>query len=329
MSSLYITKNGAVLRISGERLIVTLGKKKLTEVPALKIRQILIFGNGLLTPQTTDYVLSHNIEVAYLSTSGQYRGRLQPPFSQNLPLRKAQYQKFRNSGFCLLLAKDLIRAKLDNYVYFLQKKGNSTNSKRNINELRRYVKSVARASSLDNLRGVEGAFSALYFKAYRQILKTDLGFQKRIKHPPPDPINILLSLGYTLLFNMVHSMINLVGLDPYQGFLHQYKFGHAVLASDIMEPFRAPVIDALVARVINLGIIKAKHFKKKGGKVNLIREGIQRYFDEYERKMNSKRFFEPAAKHYDFRQIAEWQCRRLGRVLLGKNRARRPFMWRN
>ncbi len=117
----------------------------------------------------------------------------------------------------------------------------------------------------------------MYFKMYRQLLKEDFGFTKRIKHPPPDPINILLSLGYSLLYNLVHSMIHLVGLDPYQGFFHQYKFGHAALASDIMEPMRAPVVDVLVLRMVNLKMIRAKDFRKENGKVLLSREGLRKY----------------------------------------------------
>ena len=92
MSVLYIKKHGSVLRISGERFIVTQGKKKLAETPAFKIEQVVILGNGMITPQAMDYLMKKNIEVAYMSTSGRYRGKFQPPVSQNLPLRRAQYE---------------------------------------------------------------------------------------------------------------------------------------------------------------------------------------------------------------------------------------------
>jgi len=91
---------------------------------------------------------------------------------------------------------------------------------------------IPTAATLEQLMGYEGAAAALYYRVLRSFLKTDLGFQRRQAHPPTDPVNVLLSLGYTLLYNHLYAAINIVGLDPYQGFFHQRKHGHAALASD-------------------------------------------------------------------------------------------------
>lgn len=327
MSVLYLTKHGVVLRISGSRFIVTQGKMKLLEAPALKVDQVVVFGNALITPQAVDYVLKNNINVAYMSTSGRYRGCLQPPISQNLPLRRAQYELAKDSDFCLRLSKAILAAKVRNCVYLFTKRGRGRHRVPEVEQMRQSIRRVERARCLNELLGIEGSSSANYFKLYPRLLKEDFGFGKRIKHPPPDPINILLSLGYSLLFNLVHSMVSLVGLDPYQGFFHQYNFGHAALASDIMEPLRAPVVDALVLRLINLEIIKKEDFRKEGGKFLLRNEALRRYLEQYDQRLLKNRKYAPAKKSLNFKQILEWQCRHLARVLVGKEPWYRPFLW--
>lgn len=327
MSVLYLTQHGAILRIRGERFLVTQGKKKILETPAIKVDQVVILGNGLISPQAMNYLLKNNVDVAYMSTSGQYRGRLQPPFTQNLPLRKAQFALADDKDFCLAFSKAIVGTKVRNSIFLLQKKGQKQVFGRNIKDLSHFLRRIEGAESQDKLLGLEGSASARYFQTFARLLKTDFGFSKRIKHPPPDPVNILLSLGYSLLFNLVHSMINLVGLDPFQGFFHRYKFGHATLASDLMEPLRAPIVDTLVLRLVNLQMITEKDFSKQDGKVILKKEGLRRYLEEYDKRLRTTRKYALARKSLDFRQIIEWQCRHLGRVLLGKEDSYRPFEW--
>jgi CRISP-associated protein Cas1 len=74
---------------------------------------------------------------------------------------------------------------------------------------------------------------------------------ERSRRPPRDPVNAMLSFGYQLLWNHLLSLIELQGLDPYEACLHQGSERHAALASDLLEEFRAPIIDSLVLYAIN------------------------------------------------------------------------------
>ncbi len=327
MAALYINRHGATLRIRGERFSVTMGEETLMETPAIKVDQVVIFGNGILTPQAMDYLFKHNIETCFMTESGVYRGRLQPPMTQSLSIRKAQFEMGGNGEQCLNLARSAVLAKIQNSLHLVSKRGRKARVGNQTRRLRDLMKQVPKAESLDELRGLEGSASVAYFEAFRSFLKDAMGFRKRIKHPPEDPVNILLSLGYTLLFNRVHSMIHCVGLDPYLGFFHQPKHGRASLASDLMEALRAPVVDTLVLRVINLGIIQEKDFTRKEGNLVFERPAFKRYLEEYDERVKSRRHFEPADKKLDFMQIIEWQCRHFARVLTGRDEAFTPFLW--
>ncbi len=284
-------------------------------------------GNGLITPQAIDYLLRKNIDVAYLSTSGRYRGRLQPPFPQNLPLRKAQYRLAEDKAFCLKFSRAIVAAKVKNSIYLATSKGQKPFVGKQSEALKRVIDRIGRAGDVNKLLGLEGSASAKYFKILPKLLKNDFGFTKRIKHPPTDPLNILLSLGYSLLFNYVHSMINLVGFDPYQGFFHKYKFGHAALASDMMEELRAPVVDKLVVRMVNLKMIKERDFTKENGKTRMSKDALKKYVTEFDNRLSAKQTHANSGKSLDFKQIIEWQCRQLARVVLHKEPVYKPFIY--
>ena len=120
-----------------------------------------------------------------------------------------------------------------------------------INELAAFKSQLDSAATLDQLRGYEGAASASYFKGFAACLPASFAFQKRNRQPPLDPVNALLSFGYTLLFYNIYALVRARGLSPYVGMLHSLRQGHPALCSDLIEELRAPVVDSLVTGLLN------------------------------------------------------------------------------
>lgn len=103
------------------------------------------------------------------------------------------------------------------------------------------------ADSLPRVMGYEGAAARIYYWAFSKVLAAQgVCFAKRTKHPAKDPVSALLALGYNILHNNVLSLLVLERLNPAIGVLHSDKLGHAALASDMMEPFRAAIVDRVV-----------------------------------------------------------------------------------
>ncbi|QFY90284.1 CRISPR-associated endonuclease Cas1 [Magnetovirga frankeli] len=114
-------------------------------------------------------------------------------------------------------------------------------------------------TTIDSLRGIEGSGARCYFQAYASLFADSLGFAGRQRRPPPDPVNALLSLGYTLLNGAVQQAVAGAGLDPWLGFYHEPYHGRASLVCDLVEPFR-PHIDALVWQLLSSRTLRADHF---------------------------------------------------------------------
>jgi CRISP-associated protein Cas1 len=108
-------------------------------------------------------------------------------------------------------------------------------------------------TALETILGMEGAGSAAYFRCFGKLLSDprQWPFPGRVKRPPTDPVNSLLSFGYSLLTNKVASAVQLVGFDHFVGYLHSSFYGRPALALDLMEEFRPGIVDSVVVNILN------------------------------------------------------------------------------
>ena len=122
---------------------------------------------------------------------------------------------------------------------------------------------------------MEGMGSKAYFAVYRTCLRPGFTFAKRTRRPPRDPVNALLSLGYTLLGEAVATALEVVGLDPYEGFYHADKYGRPALALDLLEEFRGPVADSVVLTLINKRMLQPDDFTEPRQRTAALRHGLR------------------------------------------------------
>ena len=131
--------------------------------------------------------------------------------------------------------------------------------------------------SLDQLRGLEGAAAAMYFEAYFSAFAPQLGATGRNRRPPRDPVNVALSLSYTMLYSQATAACWMAGLDPALGALHTMSHGRAALACDLMEPLR-PRIDLWVWELFRQGTLRQEHFGNDGGGACLLGKAGRGHF---------------------------------------------------
>ena len=329
MAILYITQQGAVLHKSGNRVIVKKDRDVLQEIPIVQLDEVVIFGNGHITTQTMGYLLHKNIPVSFLSSQGKYKGKLQPPYAKDTHIRRQQYAAADDPSQCLGLAKCFVRGKLTNAVRFSQRqRSQNAEVKSAIRLARQTLEKLERAESLDSLLGYEGAGAVAHYRAFRQFLAHDWGFTTRQFRPPPDPINAMLSLGYTLLHNHVYTFINVVGFDPYCGYFHQPKHGHAALASDLMEEFRQVIVDGYVLSLVNNNRVRPENFEQTNKGIRFTKEALDRFLVGYYGRMQQTFQHPTRNEKTTYLRCIELQVRHLARVIAGEEKAYQPFLIR-
>ncbi len=287
MAVVYLTTMGSLVRRKGERLEVWKGKEKLGDVRLFDLERLVVVGSIQLTSQAVGLLLDKGIDVAFLSGGGRLRGSLVSAESRNVFLRLAQYDRWKDEAFRVALGREVVVAKLTAQRRLLAR------SERNhpgtlepdaLSELDRVLQQVADAQGADELRGLEGAGSGLYFRQFGKMLSS-VGFPGRKRRPPTDPANSLLSLGYVMLGNELGSLLEARGFDPAIGFLHGVRYGRKSLALDVIEPFRQPVVDRLTLRLLNLRQLTADDFEGGEQGLRLHPEALKRYFELYEEQL--------------------------------------------
>lgn len=191
-----------------------------------------------------------------------------------------------------------------------------------IESLGGFIERVGRTTQLSSLLGVEGSGAACYFGGLRALFATGWAFSNRNRRPPTDPVNVLLSLGYTLLVHKTLGAVQAVGFDPYQGFLHQVDYNRPSLVLDIMEEFRPLLVDALVIRCCADGRLTLADFTSSNDSqhpIVLSDDGKRRFIAAFEERMRTE-VTHPDGADGRPGKVTYWRClelqaRRLARAV--------------
>jgi CRISPR-associated protein Cas1 len=324
LASLYVVQQNAKLRIHNRRLQVDREDDDgevhvLHSVPLGQVSQVVLFGNVGLTTPAIDCLLGQETEVVFLTQNGEYRGRLLGSLSPHVPLRRAQYRHLDRPDFVLKMAQQFVRAKIVHQRALLMRhnreKGDAIMTAA-ADQLKNALAGVEHKTLLSFLRGLEGASSAAYFGGFRRLFASEWNFSDRNRRPPADPVNVLLSFGYTLLAQAAGSAVQVVGLDPYAGFLHEYVYNRPALALDLMEEFR-PVVDGIVLWACRSGQVIPGHFSPGPPErpVVLEEEGKRRFLLAYEQRMNQEFTHPGRGVKMPLRQCLIEQARQIGACL--------------
>ena len=222
------------------------------------------------------------------------------------------------------LVRGFVRGKLKNYRHSLlrtQREHPDVDLNNNITRLEQAIAPIEKTSSIDSLRGLEGAGSAAYFGCFQQLIRTsEFKFEARRRRPPTDPVNALLSFGYSLLRHDVQSALNIVGFDPYLGYLHVERYGRPSLALDLMEEFRPLIVDAVVLSLINKRSLTLTDFitEPLSGAVSLTKEGLHTFLRAYEQKKQSNFKHPVMGNKCTYQEAFEIQARLLSKYLMNQ-----------
>ena len=328
MATLYVVEQGAVVTKKGQRLLVSKGGELLQEVPMIHVDRVVLMGNVHFTTPALVHMLKRRIDVVLLSCHGTLRGRIQPPWAKDARLRQRQYELHRNDGVRLSLSKKFVLGKLRNMAVLWKRQRDGRSIGEHFKALKRLMGKAASASDLAKLRGYEGAASAQHFQVFKASLHQDLGFTGRAHRPPKDPVNALLSLGYTLLHNELYALVTAVGFDPYMGFYHEIKHGHPALASDLLEEWRPVIVDLLVLGLVNREEITPGHFRRTRTGLRLTKQGLTRFLEGYERRLTTRVIHPRLGRRLTYRRCLEAQVRLLAAYVRGETSMYEPFQWR-
>lgn len=317
MSVLYIKEQGTTLVKRQERLQVVKGQQILLDIPVANVDNISVIGNVQISTQALSMLLKYGIDINYFTFSGKYLGRTGAERSKNVFLRFAQYEMYHDMELRMGFAKQIVRNKVANQINMIRhfRYGESYDWKADVLQMERLSVSLGQKETPNSILGVEGMCSHIYFGAYGKMFKSRIQFRGRNRRPPKDPINVILSLGYTFLTKDVCMALEAESFEMYLGFLHGIRYGRKSLALDMVEEFRQPVVDRMVLYTFNKGMIGEFDFYTQDSRVFLSEEGFGKFCKIYENWMQDKFY---SGEESSFRELIRQQAKGLKQAIQKK-----------
>lgn len=283
-------------------------------VPVETVDSISIFSKAQMTTQCTEECLKRGIPVSYYSKSGKYFGQLMSTGHVNVKRQRKQSVLYE-SDFAVQFAKNIISSKIYNQLIVLKRylRNSNVDLQNHLFQIKNAYKKIENCISVEEIMGYEGISARYYFDGLGKLVEPDFSFSKRSRRPPKDEFNSMLSLGYSILLNEIYGKILSKGLNPYFGFLHRDREKHPTLASDLMEEWRAVIVDSLVMSLINGHEIRKEHFSLgANGGYFLTGDGMKIFIRKFENKLKtSARYISYVDYSVSFRRAMDLQVNQL------------------
>jgi CRISP-associated protein Cas1 len=297
MSSLYLDRKNLGIKLDGKALALYEDGVKKGTVPLHLLDRVVLRGNVQLESRVLGALSERNIGLLVLSGRNTEATAMLAAHSHGDARRRlGQYRNSEDEGLRTPLARWLVLVKVRAQQRLLRDalaaradlRHPLTSALQTLNGITGQLREDTFACSIASLRGFEGAAATAYFSAYAHLFADSLNFSGRKKRPPPDPVNVCLSLGYTLLHYDAVRACHTVGLDAMLGFYHDLSFGRESLACDLMEPLR-PLMDRWVWQLFRERQLRVEHFSDDNGRCHMNKAGRQCFYAFYESRVGAAR----------------------------------------
>ncbi len=339
LNTLYITTEGAYVRVDHDTLKIEVEKETKLQVPLHHIGGVVCFGDVMMSPAAIGRCAEDGRFVVLLDRNGRFKARVEGPVSGNVLLRCAQHTAMSNAAQTLAIARNIVAGKIQNSRQIVLRGAREADDPLDADALRKTADMLGNAvtrlpqcEDLDTVRGIEGESARNYFSTFDRMVKEDrvtFKLDGRNRRPPTDPVNALMSFLYALLMNDCVAAAEGVGLDPQMGFLHALRPGRAALALDLMEELRSVLADRLVLTLINRRQVSAKDFTQRSGGAVQMEDAVRKEVIVAYQKRKQEEITHPVLdQKMPLGLVPHIQARLLARVLRGDLVAYPPYLHR-
>ncbi len=282
----HLVGPGKLKVVNGHMAFARPGEAGAVRLEPRALRAVYCYGGVSISDEALTVLFAHDVEVAFLTAAGtRCRGRLVRSDRSHTTLRLLQHRMLAEPARVREAAARVVLAKVESQEAAARhhRKHGVEGAKDVLARLAAVRLQVEARPEVDVLRGLEGAASAAWFDLLGQVLRPPWRFVQRVRRPPTDPVNALLSLGYTWLLARTVAACEAAGLEVNLGALHEYRPGRPSLACDLMEALRVPAVDRWVVFLCNQGLVCEADFVEVKGGIRLQPERFGSILHEWEK----------------------------------------------
>ncbi len=319
--SFYITSHGKIIRKENTIYFVDLNGDRYL-LPINKIEAIYAYGRITLNSGAISYFAQNGIPVHFFNKYGFYIGSFYPRkkfVSGTVAVKQAEHYIDRKKR--IALAKKFVSGAAGNII-------------RNLSRWkldREYIDAQrARIDTAENIREimeVEGKIRDKYYELIDSIVPEEFQMKKRVRQPPNNKMNTLISFGNTLMYTTVLTEIYNTQLYPEISYLHEPSERRFSLSLDISEIFKPIVVDRVIMKIVRKNMLNDEDFRKDLNAVLLSKSGQQKFLKEYSERLKSTVMHRGLKRKVSIKKLIRIECYKLIKHILGVQEYKPLIAW--
>lgn len=339
LNTLFVTSEDVYLSLDGENVVANRGGEAVARYPLHTLQSIVSFSYSGASPALMGACAKREIGLAFCTQRGRFLARVSGQTQGNVLLRRTQYRVADNPSESCRVARMMILGKVYNARWSVERTRRDHAMRIDgehfaavSQQLQGLLPQITAETSLESLRGLEGACATLYFSVLDDMIlqwKDTFFFRERSRRPPLGAFNAMLSFAYSLLTHDCASALESVGLDAYVGFLHRDRPGRESLALDLMEELRPCFADRFVMTMVNNRVIKPDDFDfRESGVVLLTDTGRKSFLQKWQERKRETITHPFLEEKLPWGLVPYVQSLLLARYLRGDLDDYPPFLWK-
>jgi len=325
----YLLSSGRLKREKDTLYFISKEKERIIKkpLPIKEIEAVFIFGEVDLNTKLLNFLAQNKIPIHFFNYYHFYIGSFIP--KEYLPsgfLLVNQVEHYLDLKKRLEIAKEFVLGACHNTIKnLIHYKKQEKKVKETIENIKREMEKIPKCEKRTELMAIEGRVKHFYYQSFSEILKVE--FKKRVRRPPDNMINCLISFGNSLLYTETLSQIYHTQLNPTISYLHEPQERRYSLALDIAEVFKPVIVDKIIFKLINNRMINEKHFLKELKFSYLNEKGKRLFLENFDKRLSMTIFYKKLKRHISYKGLIRLECYKLIKHLIGEQKYQSFKMW--
>jgi CRISPR-associated protein Cas1 len=328
MRDYYIFKSGRVSRKDNSVMFEYSedGQDKRVPIPVNDIDVLYLFGEVDLNTKLLNFFSQSNVMVHFFNYYGFYTGTFYPrEFLNSGDVVVRQVSSYLKKSERLELAKQFVKGAAYGTIQNLKRYREKATEE--LEKVQAYYTDIDKQSTIPQIMGLEGNIKEIYYAAFPKIITQDIEFTKRVKNPPDNMINSLISFVNGMIYTEVLREIYKTQLNPTISYLHEPGYRRFSLSLDIAEIFKPIYGDRVIFSLLNNHELQKKHFDKDMNYAYLMEEGRKIVVKAIDDKLNTTIMHKQLKQRVSYRRIIRLELYKLVKHILSENKYESFRIW--
>lgn len=313
----YITSNGSLRQKDNTIALETDDETK--KIPVKKVNAVHLLGQLDFNTRFFTFLSKENILAHYYDWFDYYRGSFYPKEFLNSGLVVVrQSRHYDDTDKRLIMAREFVHGASDNMLdnlRYYRRKGKEVNE--TIESIESLQEKIGTTDTPEKLLGVEGKIRERYYSSFSTILRDGFGLSERVKQPPDNEVNAMISFGNSMLYTSTLNEIYRTQLNPTVSYLHEPRERRFSLSLDISEVFKPVIVDKSIFKLVNKQIIQKDDFDHDLNGCLLSESGKNAFINEFETRLEQTEYNDSLGRKVSYQRMLRLECYKLIKHVVG------------